>query len=77
MEGSVWVHLIVALLGAGMMTISALGLAMGGDLPLIRFPQRIKPTIKFLYVVGVIVGLTLLLDFGRSDLLNHILRELA
>lgn len=78
MEGtSVWLQLIIALIGAGITLVCALGLAMGGNLPAIRFPQRLKPTLKFLYVIGLIIGLTLLLDYGRSDLLNLVLRELG
>lgn len=69
--------LILALTGGGLLTITSLGLAMGGNLPFIRFPDRIKPAVKLLYVVGLVVGLTLLLDKGHPDILDRVARELA
>lgn len=77
MSSNVWVDLILALTGGGILTIASLGLAMGGNLPFIRFPDRLKPVLKFLYVVGLVVGVTLLLDKGHPDILDRIARELA
>lgn len=74
---NVWVDLFWALTGAGILAVAVLGLAMGGNLPFIRFPDRIKPIVKFLYVVGIVIGITLLLDKGHPDLLDKVVRQLT
>lgn len=77
MAENIWLDLFLAMAGTGLLVIASLGLAMGGNLPFIRFPDRIKPMLKFLYVVGIVVGVTLLLDKGHPDLLDKVLRQLA
>lgn len=77
MADNIWFDLFLALTGGGLLTVASLGLAMGGDLPFIKFPDRIKPTLKFLYIIGLVVGVTLLLDKGAPDMIDKIMRELA
>lgn len=74
---NIWLDLFLTLVGVGALTVASLGLAMGGNLPFIRFPDRIKPIVKLVYVIGIVVGITLLLDKGHPDLLDKIVRQLT
>lgn len=77
MFDSVWADLIIALAGGGIMSIGILGLAMGGNLPFIKLPDRIRPLAKFGFTIALLVGMTLLLDKGQPDLLEQVMNELA
>lgn len=73
----VWADLILALGGGGIMTLGILGLAMGGNLPLVRLPDRLRPVAKFGFTLALLVGLTLLLDKGHPDLLDQVWTQLT
>lgn len=73
----VWADLILALTGGGIMTLGIVGLAMGGNLPLVRLPERIRPLAKFGFVVALILGLTMLLDKGHPDLVDQVWSQLT
>lgn len=77
MLGGVWADLILALAGGGIMTVGILGLAMGGNLPLIRIAERWRPLAKFVFTVALLAGLTLLLDRGHPDLLDKVWTQLT
>lgn len=72
----VWWDLILALLGGGLMTQGIVGLAMGGDLPKVRFAPSWKPFLKFIHTVTLIVGMTLLLHKGTPDLLERVVSQI-
>lgn len=73
----VWWDLALALIGGGIMTQGIVGLAMGGDLPLVRIPESLKPLAKFVHTLTIFIGITLLLDKGTPDLLGRVLSELG
>lgn len=73
----VWADLILALAGTGLLILGILGLAMGGNVPPVRVPQRFRPLAKFGFTVAILVGLTLVLDKGQPDLLEKVWREIA
>lgn len=68
----VWWDLIWALVGGGAFATGTLGLIMGGELPLVRVPDSLKPAAKFSFTVAIIVGMTLLLANGTPDLLERV-----
>ena len=73
----VWGDLIIALVGGGIMTQGALGLAMGGDLPKVRVPESLKPLAKFIHTITLFIGMTMLLARGTPDLLERVINEVV
>jgi hypothetical protein len=73
----VWADLVLALTGGGVMTLGILGLALGGNLPKVRIPERVRPAAKFAFTLAILVGLTLLLDKGSPDLLDRVWTQLT
>lgn len=76
MVEGVWLDLILALTGGGVMTIGILGLALGGKLPFVRIPERFRPAAKFGFTIALLIGLTLVLDKGTPDLIDKVLSQL-
>jgi len=71
MQG-VWWDLFWALIGGGAFVTGVVGLVMGGELPLVRVPQSLRPVAKFAFTLGILVGLTLLLAKGTPDLAERV-----
>ncbi len=76
MSESVWLDLIVALVGGGAFTTGMLGLIMGGNLPLVRVPDTLKPAAKLLFTLTMFIGMTLLLAYGTPNLAGRVVTEI-
>lgn len=73
---SIWWQLILGLAGGGIMTQGIVGLAMNGNLPGIEVPESVRPIAKFVHIVSMFVGITLLLHYGTHDLVSQIVAQL-
>lgn len=72
-----WIDFILFLIGGGLLTTGAVGLAMGGRLPLTRFPESVLPVVKLGLVFALLIGITLVLDRGHPDLLERVILSLG
>jgi len=75
LEG-VWWDLILALIGGGALTTGIIGLMMGGNLPLVRVPDSLKPAAKLGHILAMFIGLTLLLDRGTPNLAGRVVAQI-
>lgn len=76
MVQSVWWDLIWALIGGGALMTGLVGLIMGGQLPLVRIPDSLKPLAKLVFTLTSFVGMTLLLQYGTPNLAARVVAEL-
>ena len=73
----VWWDLILALFGGGLFATGAIGLIKGGELPLVRVPDTLKPLAKLAFTLALFVGMTLLLSRGTPNLAGRVVADLA
>jgi len=73
---SIWLELILALAGGGIMTQGVVGLAMGGNLPGIKVPESVRPMAQLIHIISIFVGITLLLHYGAHDLIDRVITQL-
>ena len=71
MQG-VWWDLFWALVGGGVFVTGVVGLMKGGELPMVRVPDALKPAAKFVFTLSILVGMTVLLAKGTPDLLDRV-----
>jgi len=76
MQG-VWWDLFWALVGGGAFATGVIGLIKGGELPLVRVPDALKPAAKFVFTVTTLVGMTVLLAKGTPDLLERVVAAIT
>lgn len=76
MQG-VWWDLFWALVGGGALTTGIVGLIKGGELPMVRVPDALKPAAKFVFTLTILVGMTLLLAKGTPDLMERVVAAIV
>ena len=70
--GGAIVELFWALVGVVAFAVGTVGLAKGGELPLVRVPDARRPLVKFVLTLLLLIGMTLIVGKGTPDLLERV-----
>lgn len=65
--------LIWAVVGIGLMNVGIVGLLKGGELPMVSVPVGLRPAMKFVMLMLLFTGITLMVGKGTPDLIERVL----
>lgn len=69
---STWLELFWAVVGLVAFSVGTVGLAKGGELPMMKVPPERRPAVKFILTLLLLIGMTLIVGKGTPDLLERV-----